>query len=357
MTLLLEGEQLGIELADMVASAMARATTALREEVASLRSQIAELRQTAPQKGDPGERGADGMDGRDAPSADDLRPIVLEMVAEAVAAIPGPKDGRDGVDGKDGQPGAPGDKGDQGERGERGEQGAAGEKGEHGRDGKDAEPVTDERLQRIILGQEGEASPLREIVKAYFEAFPPQAGKDGADGRDGLNGRDGRDAADLGRAFKDDSGQLILTLTNGDVIETGIRDGMNGRDGTDGKDGERGPAGFSLDSFDTEMKDGGRTLVLKFASGETVETHDLHFDALIYRGVFKDGQTYERGDMVTWGGSLWHCDEMTGGKPIEGGKSWTLAAKKGRDGKDGKNGDAGPEGKKGEPGKDGRSWG
>jgi hypothetical protein len=36
--------------------------------------------------------------------------------------------------------------------------------------------------------------------------------------------------------------------------------------------------------------------------------------------------------MVTWAGSLWHCDKATKNKP--GTDDWTLAAKKGRDGKD-----------------------
>ena len=54
------------------------------------------------------------------------------------------------------------------------------------------------------------------------------------------------------------------------------------------------------------------------------------------KGVFKDGQSYERGDTVTWGGSLWHCDvPATTSKPDGAEKHWTLAAKKGRDGRDG----------------------
>jgi len=58
----------------------------------------------------------------------------------------------------------------------------------------------------------------------------------------------------------------------------------------------------------------------------------------IHRGVFKAGD-YQPGDTVTWGGSLWHCDEPTSDKPGEpGSKGWTLAVKRGRDGKDGRNG-------------------
>ncbi|WP_130975053.1 phage portal protein [Klebsiella pneumoniae] len=62
-----------------------------------------------------------------------------------------------------------------------------------------------------------------------------------------------------------------------------------------------------------------------------------YFDipAMVYRGVFKSGDEYLPGDTVTWGGSLWHCDEQTQDKPGEAGsKGWTLAAKRGRDGRD-----------------------
>ncbi|STI65202.1 putative portal protein [Escherichia coli] len=48
---------------------------------------------------------------------------------------------------------------------------------------------------------------------------------------------------------------------------------------------------------------------------------------MLYRGVFRAGETYHPGDTVTWGGSLWHCNSMTGDKPGEAHSSaWTLAA-------------------------------
>jgi hypothetical protein len=65
---------------------------------------------------------------------------------------------------------------------------------------------------------------------------------------------------------------------------------------------------------------------------------------LAFRGVFLDGQTYDRGQLVTWAGSSWHCNEATTTKPGEGAKAWTLMVKRGRDGKDGKDGPRGVEG-------------
>ncbi len=76
------------------------------------------------------------------------------------------------------------------------------------------------------------------------------------------------------------------------------------------------------------------TLALSMSDGEVIEK-EFVIPAMIYRGVFKHGETYQHGDTVTWGGSLWHCDENTADKPGEvGAKGWTLAAKRGRDGKD-----------------------
>jgi hypothetical protein len=47
--------------------------------------------------------------------------------------------------------------------------------------------------------------------------------------------------------------------------------------------------------------------------------------------VFKAGDSYKPGDMVTFGGSCWHCNEETQDKPGSGTKSWQLAVKQGRD--------------------------
>jgi len=76
------------------------------------------------------------------------------------------------------------------------------------------------------------------------------------------------------------------------------------------------------------------TLTVSRTSGAS-ETKSFDVPVMIYQGVFKSGQEYLPGDTVTWGGSLWHCDEQTQDKPGEAGsKGWTLAAKRGRDGRD-----------------------
>jgi hypothetical protein len=56
---------------------------------------------------------------------------------------------------------------------------------------------------------------------------------------------------------------------------------------------------------------------------------------LTYQGVYQDGKQYDVGDVTTWAGSTWHCNESTETKPGDGSKAWTLMVKRGRDGRDG----------------------
>jgi hypothetical protein len=56
---------------------------------------------------------------------------------------------------------------------------------------------------------------------------------------------------------------------------------------------------------------------------------------LSFEGVYQEGQSYEKGHLVTWAGSSWHCNAPTTTKPGDGSKDWTLMVKRGRDGRDG----------------------
>ena len=54
---------------------------------------------------------------------------------------------------------------------------------------------------------------------------------------------------------------------------------------------------------------------------------------LKYLGTHKPGQRYERGNLTTCSGSLWHCnDAETLERPGESA-AWTLVAKRGSDGR------------------------
>ncbi|WP_430261924.1 hypothetical protein [Neorhizobium sp. DAR64862/K0K3] len=154
------------------------------------------------------------------------------------------------------------------------------------------------------------------------------------DGKDGVNGRDG---VGLAGALIDRGGELVVTLTNGATKNLGPVVGKDGDPGKPGRDG------FALEDFDASVMDDGRTVLLAFTGKNIDYSVELGFPVMLYRGVFTEG-TYSKGDTVTWGGSLWHCDaDKTDSKPGDGSKDWTLCAKKGRDGKDGVVKDAKPQ--------------
>lgn len=138
--------------------------------------------------------------------------------------------------------------------------------------------------------------------------------------------RDGNDAAGIVEVLKD-AGELVLTLSDGRLMRTGIRDGEKGEPGKDG---------FSLQDFNVQKEDDGRTLVLSFDAGDIRHEYELTMPHLAYCGVYKQDQEYMVGDVVTWGGSAWHCNEPTKEKPDDKAKDgpWSLMVKKGRDGKD-----------------------
>ena len=231
-----------------------------------------------------------------------MAPAVKELVAHAIATVEQRFEARllaleqrqavPGRDGRDGI-GIVGERGPQGERGEKGERGDVGLRGDDG------------------IGTIGPVGPQG------ISGEPGERGEKGERGDAGEHGQKGLD-------------------------------GAPGRDGTDG---------LGFDDMDVTY-DGERGFVLTFVRGDRVKTFSFAAPAVIYRGVFEAERTYTAGDQVTYAGSQWIAKhETVGVKPDEhtsdGGRTWTLSTKRGRDGKpgtSGKDGDRGPKGDKGDPG-------
>lgn len=150
---------------------------------------------------------------------------------------------------------------------------------------------------------------IETAVKSAVQALP--APKDGRPGKDGIG---------LADALKDAEGNLVLVMTDGRTKSLGP---------VDGKPGEPGRDGITPTFLDAEFE--GRTLRLKFDGERSCE---FQLAVPEYVGVFKESETYETGDMVSWAGSCWHCDEPKGLKPGSPDSGWTLAVKAGRPGKD-----------------------
>ena len=238
------------------------------------------------------------------------------------------------------------------------------QKGDPGEPGKDADM---DAVRELVAAAKAEAkAELNACLDAFgarLEAIPaPQKGDPGEPGRD----------VDM-----DAVSELISIEVKEQVSKIPpAKDGAHGKDGQsvhpdtvtlmvreaaekvaaalpkpkDGRDG------FNLEDIQIEMGADGRTLSLKFVRGEDVVQHDIHIPAMLYRGVWREG-SYEPGDVVTWGGSAWHCNEKTtekpGGSPpdktggtggsgsgsggnggVGGAAPWRLMVKEGRPGKD-----------------------
>lgn len=277
------------------------------------------------------------------PTVDGIGATIGEEVAKAVAALPAPKDGKDA----DPEvikaevatavaaavaalpPAAPGEPGksvtvddvapmlNEAVSREVEKAVAALPPAEPGRPGEPGKSVTADDVRPLIEAE----------VEKAMSAIPAP--------KDGIN---------LAGAVIDRDGNLVLTLSDGKTVPLGRVVGKDADETAIAKLIEAEIAKFprpkdGLDGlgFDdlTVEHDGERGIVLRFVRGEQVKEFRAHLPVMLYRGVFNDGHTYERGDTVTWGGHLWHCNEETRDKPGTS-KSWTLAAKRGRDGSDAK---------------------
>lgn len=257
------------------------------------------------------------------PTEDEIRPIVADLVASSVAAIPRAVDGQHGIGIND--------------------------------------AMLDADGHLVLVMSDGQSKTLGRV-----------------------RGTDGKRGASVMHGIVDADGILALHMSDGRIVPTGI---VRGKDGNDGDPGKRGAPG--RDAIEITIRSGidetksyaagiyatwrggvigsvrqtdpvveddiaaagwivvqngvAQEIVRDTDEGRTVERvaiytngqsfiHRTKTATPIYRGVWRDGR-FERGDMVTHGGSLWHCDRDTDGAP-EQSRDWTLAAKRGRDGKE-----------------------
>ena len=178
--------------------------------------------------GAPGQPGLDGKDG--AAGRDGIDGASGRDGLDGKDGAPG-LDGKDGAAGRDGIDGGPGAIGPVGDKGDKGDSGDVGPVGPVGARGDDADPVSIDEISTAIRAMPEFHAIIVATVEKHLVANPPPNGVQGE------SGRDGRD-------------------------------------------------GFSLSDFDTEVKDGGKTLLLKFGSGDTEEIHELDFSGL----AGKDGR-------------------------------------------------------------------
>ena len=265
---------------------------ALNEENQRLNDLIKNLPKPADgQNGKDGRDGKDGQNGKDGKDFDQqIAKEMLELMFEPykikLANLKDGKDGRDGQDGKNGQDGA---------------------------------SAYDIAVKYGFKGTE------LEFAQAQF-GKDGRDGKDGAPGKNGADGQDGASAYDIAVKYGFKGTQLEFAKA---------QFGKDGKDGQNGKDGRDGKDGVGFDDLKVEF-DGERTVSLKFVAEGNIKSYDFAIPAMIYKGVYKDGQEYQIGDTVTDNGSLWTCLKPTKERPISAEKGyWQLAVKHGRQGEKG----------------------
>lgn len=246
-------------------------------------------------------------------TTDDVLPLIQEQVRLAVGELPAPTPGKDGEDGKDGDS-VPLD---------------------------ELKQLIDEAVTAAVAkveipapipGEDGEdgtsvsADEVRQMVEAAVKGATAHivAPKDGEPGRDAAH-IEILPAIDLAKSYPRGTYAKHLGGLWRSYEST-----------TDLKGWECIVEGIASLSIEQHGERGLKAVAL-LSSGASREKA-LVIPTMIYRGVFAPG-SYERGDTVTWGGSLWHCDEPTSDKPGElNSKGWRLTVKKGRDGKNGVDG-------------------
>jgi integrin beta 3 len=283
--------------------------------------------------GERGEKGAIGEKGERGEAGPSGTSIKGDPGPHGERGEPGPI-GERGEKGLPGDPGTPGADGRDGEDGAAGINGKDGTPGQNGASGKGAYEIaaaagfvgTERAWLDSLRGDDGE------------RGTDGREGKDGRDGRDGKDGAPGRDALDLEilpgidesksyarGTFAQYRGGIIRALRKSDPI-------------TDGID----KAGWAvlidgIAAIVVLQGDDARTIsVVAMLTSGTKTVSDFVLPVIIYREVWREGE-YTRGDVVTWGGSAWHCQEKTTDKPGNS-TSWRLMVKEGARGKDGGSG-------------------
>jgi len=80
--------------------------------------------------------------------------------------------------------------------------------------------------------------------------------------------------------------------------------------------------------------DGKQTITFRFKMGEQVEEHSIKTNIPYDAGVYRDGETYPKGALTTFGGRGFIAERDTSEKPDITNKDWRIWSNKGRDGRD-----------------------
>jgi hypothetical protein len=364
-------EKLGSDIAEMVKQYVAEKYNDINQKIDSLKLQ----------KGDKGEDGQ-------SITVEDVKPLLKELVSEEIKSIPPPKDG---------EKGEKGDKGDQVDvdfvvdklyhklftsddfANRIVKLIPVPKDGKDGVNGKDAseDDIIEKVLSNIVIpepikGDKGDSvdiSVVEELVSKAVSSIP--APKDGADGKDaeqvdinsivdlviqsipvpkdGVDGKsidedvviekvlksipnpvDGKDGTSVSlddlKPYLDASvakWQVDFERNAFDILQKSVNNFPKP------EKGEKGEDGFGIESFE-QVDD--RTVKAVYKRGDEIVEKEFKFPSIIYKGVYQQGK-HEKGDAVTFAGSLWIAKKDTENPPSKN-DDWQLAVKRGVNGKD-----------------------
>jgi hypothetical protein len=193
-------------------------------------------------------------------------------------------------------------------------------------------PKDGERGSDGIAGKDGVSVDIAEIraevmtrVDKFLDGI--ELPRDGRDGPQGIDGRDAvaiqiHPAIDETRSYPKNT---YASHKGGLWRATGATHGLEGWEPIIEGIAEIAERHVGEREIETKyVLSSGREIVAKRTTSE-----------MIYRGVWREG-AYKHGDVVTWSGSTWHCNEDTATRPetVEGAKAWTLCTKRGDKGRD-----------------------
>lgn len=211
-----------------------------------------------------------------------------------------------------------GEKGDRGEPGKPGNNGIDGINGKNGLDGANGKSFIEQLPDLGFINKE-----------EFIESLKGKDGNDGKDGHNGIDGKNGKDAIQITILPAIDESKHY-DRGNYARHKSGLWRSFENTIGLRGWE-------CIVDGIDhieiNQIDDRNFCLKLNKSSGNIVEK-SFSMPVVIYRGVYKEGNKYTKGDTVTWGGSMWHCNQDTDVKPDNiNHKHWTLSVKRGRDAK------------------------
>ena len=189
-------------------------------------------------------------------------------------------------------------------------------------------------LPKAKDGVDGESVSIDQ-VKELAEAWLADNVKV-KDGEDGTNGKDGLDALQIDILPMIDETKTYAKGTYAQH-DGGVMKASRNTDPIQNVEPHR--AGWDVivrgvSSVEVHPIDENNFAIKTKMTGGADQVVKMSMPTMVYKEVWKEGETYQKGHVVTWGGSMWHCQKSdTTSKPATSDE-WKLCVKRGTDGKD-----------------------